>query len=107
MDEVGFTYTGKQIEQEVEAHQRAAWVYRHTSSRDGAISVRTGEKITKGSPLFLDASLFSVEDFDAAMIYKEYLKVRLGERDWYDDLSYDPERKKSNLGKVTALARLP
>jgi hypothetical protein len=102
MDDIGFTYTGQQIEQELESHWNEVWIYRHTSSRDGSISVRAGKNITKGLPLFLEAPLFSVDEVNPANIYAAYLDVRYEERRaWYNNLSYDPERKKSILGEIT------
>jgi hypothetical protein len=106
MDDIGFTYAGKQIEQDPETDWDEVWIYRHTSSRDGSISVRAGKEISKGLPLFLEAPLFSVDEVDLANIYASYLDVRREERRaWYDDLSYGPERKKAILSEITAFVR--
>jgi hypothetical protein len=114
MDDIGFTYTGKQIEQGPETDWDEVWIYRHTSSRDGSVSVRAGKAIPTGSPLFLEAPLFSVDEVDLANphggdlanIYESYLVVRREERRaWYDNLSYDTERKNAILSEIKTYVR--
>jgi hypothetical protein len=98
MEDIGFSPTGKDVTREVATHWSDTWIWGHTSSEDGLVSIRTGKIIEKGAPIFREPALFSV---NPAKIYDAYLSARAKDiEDWYNNLPYDSERQMTLIAEI-------
>ena len=106
MDDIGFSPAGKEAKRELASHYSDLWIWRCESSSDGSVSIRTGKRIEKGTYVFLEPALFSVDEVNPAKIYNAYLRGRDTDNEsWYNDLSYDSDRKTALVGEIEIFIR--